>query len=65
MTAVNDITGDKIQTKQTSNAYLDNFDRIFRKQQLFDGVPLCYNSSLITKGDTDAIQRQRDSQVIS
>lgn len=29
----NDITGDAIQTKVTSKAYLDNYDRIFGKNQ--------------------------------
>ena len=32
MTAKNDITGDKIQTK-SSSAYADNYDAIFRKEE--------------------------------
>ena len=35
MTARNDVTGDKLQTKTTSKDYLDNYDKIF-------GTPL-YN----------------------
>lgn len=31
MVARNDITGDAIQTKGTSNSYRDNYDLIFRK----------------------------------
>lgn len=36
MTARNDITGDAIATKGTTDAYRDNYDRIFgkKKQQL-------------------------------
>ena len=33
MVAKNDITGDSIQTKGTSQAYADNYDRIFRKKK--------------------------------
>lgn len=32
MTARNDITGDSIATKGTSDAYRDNYDRIFGKK---------------------------------
>lgn len=32
MTARNDITGDKIQSRKTSTEYLDNFDQIFRRK---------------------------------
>lgn len=31
MTAKNDITGDSIKTKGNSNAYRDNWDKIFKK----------------------------------
>lgn len=33
MTSKNDITGDLIATKVTSNSYRDNYDAIFRKEQ--------------------------------
>ena len=33
MVAKNDVTGDSIQTKNTSDAYRDNYDRIFRKDK--------------------------------
>lgn len=33
MVARNDITGDAIQTKGTSNAYRDNYELIFRKEK--------------------------------
>lgn len=32
MVARNDITGDSIQTRGTSKAFLDNYDLIFRKK---------------------------------
>jgi len=34
MTTKNEITGDKIQSKPSSKAYLDNFDRIFKPQKI-------------------------------
>jgi hypothetical protein len=34
MIAKNDITGDKLATKGTTDAYRDNYDRIFGKKQL-------------------------------
>jgi hypothetical protein len=34
MVARNDITGDAIQTKGTSNSYRDNYDNIFRKDKM-------------------------------
>lgn len=30
--SINDITGDKIATKSVTEAYRDNYDRIFRKK---------------------------------
>lgn len=30
-TAKNDVTGDKIQTKASSDSFRENFDRIFKK----------------------------------
>ena len=33
MAAKNDITGDSIQTRGTSQAYLDNYDLIFGKKK--------------------------------
>jgi len=36
MVARNEHTGDKIQTKETSEAYRDNFDAIFRKAAEFN-----------------------------
>ena len=32
MTSKNDITGDSLKSKPASQEYLDNFDRIFRKE---------------------------------
>ena len=36
MVAKNDITGDAIQTKGTTNAFRDNYDNIFRKDKKTD-----------------------------
>ena len=33
MTARNDITGDEIKTKTSSDAYRENYDKIFRKRE--------------------------------
>lgn len=33
MAARNDVTGDKIQTREVSDAYRDNWDRIFGKKK--------------------------------
>jgi hypothetical protein len=33
MTAKNDITGDQIQTRSTTEAYRDNWDKIFKKKE--------------------------------
>jgi len=33
MTAKNDITGDEIKTKTSSDAYRENYDKIFRKRE--------------------------------
>ena len=33
MVAKNDITGDKIQSKRNSEAYANNFDKIFNKKK--------------------------------
>lgn len=38
MVARNDITGDAIQTKGTSNSYRDNYDLIFRKNKVTPAV---------------------------
>ena len=42
MTARNEITGDKIQTKVNSQEYRDNFDRIFSKDSEKELVPVIY-----------------------
>ena len=36
MVAKNDITGDSIQSRNTTKAYEDNFDRIFRNKKKTD-----------------------------
>jgi hypothetical protein len=33
MAAKNDITGDEIKTKTSSDAYRENYDKIFRKRE--------------------------------
>ena len=39
--STNDITGDKIQTKSPTKAYLNNYDAIFRKQDERETCPYC------------------------
>lgn len=52
MVSKNDITGDSIQTKGTSENYRNNYDLIFRKKQKED----------ISESDkTEEISRQLDS----
>ena len=34
MASKNDITGDTIQSKETSDKYRDNYDKIFKKKDL-------------------------------
>lgn len=41
MTAKNDITGDSIKSKNNSDAYRDNWDRIFGKKDKTDPCPAC------------------------
>lgn len=38
MTAKNDITGDAIATKKTSEAYRNNYDMIFRKEKVLERI---------------------------
>lgn len=42
MTAKNDITGDSIRSKDSSDAYRDNYDKIFRKKEL----PIVYEGKV-------------------
>lgn len=39
MTAKNDITGDSIQSRVASQKYIDNYDRIFRRNEVKDEIP--------------------------
>ena len=39
MASYNDITGDKIATRQVSKDYENNFDRIFRKDKVAEATP--------------------------
>lgn len=38
MTAINDITGDKLVSKPTTNAYSENYDRIFGKDKVIPNL---------------------------
>jgi hypothetical protein len=37
--SINDITGDKLQTKVSSESYRTNYDSIFRKKVIPEGNP--------------------------
>lgn len=52
MTAKNDITGDTIQTRATSQQYRDNYDVIFSKKQL--------NQKLANTGNTPCCEKCGD-----
>lgn len=51
MATTNDITGDSIQTKSTSEAYRSNYDAIFRKfeRQDYENVLKLNNQNFTTK----------------
>lgn len=57
--ALNPITGDEIKTK-LSTAYIDNYDRIFRKEKLMDevrkqvGFPIIETTQVFK--DTEALE---------
>ncbi len=34
LTSINDVTGERMMTKVPSKAYLDNYDKIFRKNKV-------------------------------
>jgi len=52
MTSRNDITGDSIQTKTITDAYRDNYDRIFGKKK---DLPIAYD------GKSDEVDALRDA----
>lgn len=43
MAAKNDITGDSIQTRGTSEAFRNNYDLIFRKKKVEDSTDVAMN----------------------
>lgn len=65
MAAINDITGDSISTKVSSDAYRNNFDAIFRKpkQETEQAVeqPVIEQPAEPTKEELEAIQRNIDT----
>ena len=56
MVAKNDITGDSIQTKGTSEAYRDNYDLIFRKKDKTSVTQNEYQDILGTEECNDALR---------
>lgn len=58
MTSRNEITGDAIQTKIASEAYRDNYDRIFGKKPVGrtdkDSLPVAYD------GKADAVDEKAE-----
>lgn len=66
MVAKNDITGDSIQTKTTSDSYRDNYERIFRsgkvvsKSQAKRLATMGYVDNTGTKNDYQDILRTED-----
>lgn len=46
MTTINEITGDKLQTKVSSQSYRDNWAKIFAKKTIVNAVDLIEQGSL-------------------
>lgn len=53
MAAINDVTGDSIQTKKVTDQYRDNYDLIFRKNKTSDNTG-------VTKNETQDILSTED-----
>lgn len=64
MATRNDITGDSIQTKTSSQAYRDNWDAIFgKKKQITEEVLDTYNDErLVSKFDKENKSLDNDSE---
>ena len=64
MATQNDITGDSIQTKTSSQAYRDNWDAIFgKKKQITEEVLDTYNDErLVSKFDKENKSLDNDSE---
>jgi hypothetical protein len=58
MTSKNDITGDTIATKNSTEAYRENFDRIFGKKGLDDVTPLSNNSNQLVADPINSNSRK-------
>lgn len=55
MASKNDITGDTICTKKVSDAYRDNYDRIFRK----GSISVSKNLNIINNSETVGDQYEK------
>lgn len=60
MTARNDITGDSIVTKASSDAYRDNFDAIFGKKK--DCKVDQFSSRMCEKGTKSCVVEHKDAK---
>jgi len=58
MTSKNDITGDTIATKNSTEAYRENFDLIFGKKGLDDVTPLSNNSNQLVADPINSNSRK-------
>ena len=58
MVSKNDITGDSIQTKGTSENYRNNYDLIFRKKQKEDNTGVTVNEYQDILSTEDAITKE-------
>lgn len=59
MTATNDITGDKIQSRINSRAFEDNFDRIFNQKNPVDSNTPTTNKPVEYSEDWQSESRAR------
>ena len=60
MVARNDITGDAIQTKGTSQAFRDNYDNIFRKNKKTDAEK--FDNAIMKDEYYDLDERYNDKE---
>lgn len=65
MTTTNDVTGDRITTKNVSQDYRDNYDKIFgkKKQEVFcaEEAEVCQNCGGCKCGDQTKLEQHLES----
>ena len=62
MAAKNDITGDSLRSKSTSDDYRDNWERIYGKRSANKKVPVDESSTVATRPNDDQPSGTADSK---